>query len=349
MSIDNDKGLPRSVKEWTKLGIKHSLKFPSIYSTDFTLKSASKIQVEQFWLLRAIYRTSTANSLRKERWFRDHGLERASEALRENTAWQDYLQSVLLCSPRDAADSRPYDFACCGHFSMAHYYQVNPSSSSNREQPPSQKITLFTPVNMRTRSARYAARGSEPQTPTRAPKGKYFFEYMGGDMGEDLDNDLGDDIDKDLKNLCLDPQTPTSTYANRASFGVSELTPTSPISIEEAKHLWRSTEDEQIISNALILLLNALSMCCKDVTGHWAPERKSFTLAADYKRGYEARVDGIFRTRAGDVKAIVEVKACVRGSKSAEIRMQETAQMAAWICSDPPSADQMRQENRKEK
>ncbi|KAF2964059.1 hypothetical protein GQX73_g9512 [Xylaria multiplex] len=200
---------------------------------------------------------------------------------------------------------------------------------------------LRTPVEMRTRSARRAARESEPQTPTRAPKGKpppgSLSEYI---LGQDLGDDLGEDLGEELNDLHLNPQTPA--LINESQVSVT-LTPASPISIEEAKHLWGSTNDEQFISSALILLLNALSMCCQDVTGHWVPERQSFTLAAGCKKAYEARVDGVFRSRTGDVKAIVEVKPCPRNLKVMEIRMQETAQMAAWICSDPPNVDQMRQ------
>ncbi|KAI0425227.1 hypothetical protein F5Y09DRAFT_346923 [Xylaria sp. FL1042] len=253
-TIQND--LPHTIQQWYELGEQSSLKSQSIYTAGFTLKSASKIELKQFFLLRAIYPPATpACYLIKRHWFKENGLEYASKVLGENTAWKRYIQSILSYASRNATESKPYDFAVCGHFSMVHYYQINPSRSTNQEQTPSEKITPYTPVNMRTRSGRRAARELEPQTPTRAPEGKSIQDYM-------------DVVDENLDNLSLNPQTPEPIIANQASTRVPELlTPTSPISIEEAKHLWSSTDDEQFISHALIFLLNTLSMCCKDVTG----------------------------------------------------------------------------------
>jgi hypothetical protein len=39
------------------------------------------------------------------------------------------------------------------------------------------------------------------------------------------------------------------------------------------------------------------------------------------------------------VMAIVETKACVREAKEADIQMQETAQMAAWISTFPENVE----------
>ncbi|KAI2626288.1 hypothetical protein GGS21DRAFT_530900 [Xylaria nigripes] len=116
---------------------------------------------------------------------------------------------------------------------------------------------------------------------------------------------------------------------------------------EEASILFQSTNDEQIVNTALILLLNALSMLCGDITADWTLERYRLILGNGTKTIYEARVDSFLRSRTGTMKAIVEVKPCIRSRKLAEIVMQETAQMAAWICSFPPKVSRMRQEGGK--
>ncbi|KAI1825764.1 hypothetical protein F4861DRAFT_164941 [Xylaria intraflava] len=61
---------------------------------------------------------------------------------------------------------------------------------------------------------------------------------------------------------------------------------------------------------------------------------------------YEARVDGYLRSTSNEVKAIVEVKPCVRSAKREKIQMQEAAQMAAWICNDPPDVGTMRNQKK---
>ncbi|KAI1127192.1 hypothetical protein F5Y10DRAFT_243355 [Nemania abortiva] len=91
-------------------------------------------------------------------------------------------------------------------------------------------------------------------------------------------------------------------------------------------------------------------MRTKQATARWTVQRQSLILGVGGEKVYEARVDGVLRSRGGEVKAIVEVKPCTRSSKPKEIRWQEAAQMAAWICSHPPSAGElleMREKNKK--
>ncbi|KAI1177955.1 hypothetical protein F4777DRAFT_539861 [Nemania sp. FL0916] len=66
-------------------------------------------------------------------------------------------------------------------------------------------------------------------------------------------------------------------------------------------------------------------------------ERKAFkVLDSGFGKVYEARVDGYLRRRAdGEPLAIVEVKPFNRKAKHTEIRMQESAQMAARVCQHP--------------
>ncbi|PLB55280.1 hypothetical protein P170DRAFT_505893 [Aspergillus steynii IBT 23096] len=60
-------------------------------------------------------------------------------------------------------------------------------------------------------------------------------------------------------------------------------------------------------------------------------------LKAKFKDAeYEARTDGYLRGKARkEVRALIEVKAPLRESSQAEIRMQESAQMVAWLKESP--------------
>ncbi|KAF5661450.1 hypothetical protein FDENT_13533 [Fusarium denticulatum] len=80
------------------------------------------------------------------------------------------------------------------------------------------------------------------------------------------------------------------------------------------------------VNTAVILFLNALTLHCDHSQGAWTLYRKPFVVKASATKVYEARVDGLSRVkdRYGSEKTFDK------------IRMQETAQMAAWIAQDPP-------------
>ena len=102
-------------------------------------------------------------------------------------------------------------------------------------------------------------------------------------------------------------------------------------------------EDEQIVNTALLLFLIAVTIHDPEVKGYWSLSRQQFrvsnqTSGPRAKKVYEAWVDGVLRKRgSNEVKAIVEVKPYLRVPNIVAIRMQEAAQMAAWMCTSPPT------------
>lgn len=100
-------------------------------------------------------------------------------------------------------------------------------------------------------------------------------------------------------------------------------------------------KDQAIVNMAVINLLNAVTLG----TGSgrwWSPERKSFqALSGTNARGervaFEARVDGHLQDveRPWRTHALVEVKRTGRNDK---VRMQEGAEMVAWILESAQSA-----------
>ena len=95
---------------------------------------------------------------------------------------------------------------------------------------------------------------------------------------------------------------------------------------------------------ALVLSLNAVTVHFVP-NADWSFERKAFQIGNKKSgMGFEARVDGFLSRLSDDqVMAILEVKPCVWVRQSTNIRMQESAQMPAWIshfpdnCTSPDS------------
>lgn len=151
------------------------------------------------------------------------------------------------------------------------------------------------------------------------------------------------------------PDTSGSSQATpdvvRLQITETPLSPDSPLNSVTGKDM-HAIEDEQTVSMALISLLAATTIHDTHVSGDWSLDRKAFFVSTKEatgleKRIYEARVDGVFRTPSKEVKAIAEVKPYLRHSKINAIRMQETAQMAAWICTYPPGdLDVLRKNNK---
>ncbi len=182
----------------------------------------------------------------------------------------------------------------------------------------------------RARSAALQA-GASPQTPTRAPKGRNVVSD-----GQDLEGLIGNmTLDDDVSGLeTTDVKTPdmTTSGVQTPDQAMSAMAFQSP---ETSEILYPAAEDEQIVNTALILFLTEITLYYK-VPAKWSLHRKTFLFGKAGNKAYEARVDGYLQSFHDDkIKAIVEVKPFIRDKKISDIQMQEGAQMAAWISSDP--------------
>ncbi|KAH6615737.1 hypothetical protein B0J18DRAFT_438074 [Chaetomium sp. MPI-SDFR-AT-0129] len=113
--------------------------------------------------------------------------------------------------------------------------------------------------------------------------------------------------------------------------------------------------DETYVNTALLLILQAVCQEFKKQLPwmHWIPPRKALHVHVPDSAGgkkerlllFEARVDGYLCELTQGIsnpKAICEAKAAVRRSQKAEIERQESAEMAAWICSYSGKEPQLR-------
>jgi len=115
--------------------------------------------------------------------------------------------------------------------------------------------------------------------------------------------------------------------------------------------MFQAIQDEQIVNTALIEYLNALVIHFTELKANWTLHRLPL-VARDRQRvkTYEARVDGYLKRRQdGKPLAIIEVKPFRRGRKWQAIRMQESAQMAAWINQHRPDTSKLSDKKQKMK
>ncbi|KAL9099484.1 MAG: hypothetical protein Q9163_005021 [Psora crenata] len=99
-----------------------------------------------------------------------------------------------------------------------------------------------------------------------------------------------------------------------------------------------STGDEQTVNACLVTILMTLSYVL-GITGRIHFDRTAFQmLRPDGQILYIARVDGILKTAGGDIQGYMEVKPSLRGV-GYKVRMQEAAQMAAFVYEKSKSSD----------
>lgn len=294
---------PKNEKDWLDEARSRGL---GEQSTIFNLdkyKSGSKIETNQFLLLRVLWggdMLAHEFRSRQENWINSSCYWKAQVIIKKMESFRLYLQSF------ESKDLVP--FPDLGTFSLVRFYQLSVESTHLNESASAK----FTPIAKRTRFALAQSnqRREELNTsPTPVIQSEAAYD----------NNPSTPDID--MSKLTL---SETET--------LSETSDCTPFSGAPA-------EDEQIVNTALVSFLNAVTMHHVR-TVEWSLHRKSFRIGERGGRGFEARVDGTLRRRGGEkeVLAIVEVKSANRSKYLNAIRMQEAAQMAAWISSYPKTA-----------
>ncbi|RSL50666.1 hypothetical protein CEP54_011824 [Fusarium duplospermum] len=309
--------LPPDVDSWRTTARDYGVDTDSVHS--YRLPSASNASMQQFLLLRAYWphRLDTKNfdpAYKAGQWIRQEFIEKATKELNDdrNTSWKTYLESF-------GRNFRSLD--CQGTYALARYYQHLCTLNKDRANKSSQPKVHFTPRQTRSmaRAAAAAAEGSpsarqkEPRTPPQ--------------------NDLANAMD----DLLLEPNK-DDPFSTPLSFMAS------PSDDADDEEVCKAIEDEQIVNTALVSFLNALTLH-SSAQGEWSLYRMPFVVrSADGSKVFEARVDGILRDSSSGTGAIIEVKPMARYNEVAvenKIRMQETAQMAAWIAAEPPKTATM--------
>ena len=313
--------LPSTAGSWRKQA--NTLTTESIFDVE-KYNSGSEIKLEQFLLLRILWKQHDISTLNnpgtRSKWLSkkhyENSMKQLSSPLSEKIGWAAYLATVrsgLLGKEQDQALS-----ADLGTFSLVLHHQraIERTENSSEDIP-----KFFSPVSGRTRRALTISQPKfdEIQTPSKT-----------GPASNTYNSE--DSMAKMMESIQLDasPDTPETSYSTQSLY----LTKVSPMSEEFTVALLPS-EDEQIVSTALIDFLNALTIHFT-LPIEFTLHRKAFHCKDSTGRGFEARVDGYLRRKNNNTPlAILEVKPYTRDRKPVAIQMQEGAQMAAWISSYP--------------
>ncbi|KAI9696168.1 MAG: hypothetical protein M1820_008236 [Bogoriella megaspora] len=292
--------------------------------------SASEIKFPQYLLLRVLYLDSPPASVllkdeNKNHWIGKNNYDKARDKLKNISSWRKYLEYKDPFMGRGGSGQSGYVSLSLGAFSLVYYYQQQVISKTSRNNEHSTSKLDFTPISKRLRSQNMtaASRSAPPATPKSNPGGVQPLES--GTSGVSLDdNDFTDRFGElGLGSL----NTPGSSSVI--------LSPTSPAKYPGLHD--KAIEDEQIVNTCLLLFLHAVSIHIDGLTSEWTLHRRSFQLKSGPhdSKVFEARVDGYLRKKDGTASAVIEVKPYIRGRHRSEIRMQEAAQLASWICNEP--------------
>lgn len=100
------------------------------------------------------------------------------------------------------------------------------------------------------------------------------------------------------------------------------------------------TKDEQIVNDALVLFLRAVTIFPSELRCEWYSARSPFNTASFGNNSMTARTDGYLEAN-GEVFSIVEVKPQIRDRvKRPEVMWQETSEMVVWIMHDEKNSRQ---------
>ena len=345
--------LPTNEEKWQDMMRKLGYTQPNQRLTSIRMMSASKMDLSQFLFLRVLWKIRLpANQLWADLTngslsIANGALSKAKNFLENLASWNKYLSQIRtkpsasfpashnpLTNALDAA-------AVESTFALVLLYQRK-SFGMDEAPPPGEDLNK---VVMGKSPVRQPSIFQDPQTPTPSrPSNPSSInlrdEFASGDEGMELDNVQENkevSLAKSIETM-NHTETPQTTVSQR--FG--ESSPRSPLSGPKAKD-YKAVEDEQIVNSALILFLQSLSLHYPSVPGEWSLYRQAFTLtdpSNSDSKVYEARVDGVFRdATSGLPKMIVEVKPYLRRSTLGvydKIRIQEGAQIAAWVGTHPP-------------
>lgn len=305
---------PASVKEWCKevsktFHIPHS---ELALGDMITWESGSKLQMEHFLYLKALWTRHSADHFVLERYV-DADVIETTRSYSKNTLLGQFCEGAVEITPANTQYSEKSIYSL-----VQLYMDLVRSIKTRREvgDDSTNKTWILRPTKQREERRLFASYATSPSTPSPA-------ERKGKGKGKD-------------KGKASNPLISTPGTHDTPK----------PVGYEPAdKEFFADAQDESIVNMQLLLLLNALTERVPNirVTGcHWTPERVAFKindnrdpgLITDPKkqRLLKALVDGHLRHASGLSAALLEVKPYLRKGCEPKVQWQETAQMCASIC-----------------
>lgn len=291
---------PRVPYEWKKMAEEKGITSLSIHNEE--LPSASKIKLRQFLLLRVLWKEIQPAGFKPSKFGLDRYIQQAKKMLKGYRSWNSY------CASFDSSEREE------GNFFLAKLFQEDTKKVESNDVGAN---IFISPISKRTRGKTREKDGAKDtsddpySTPTKSSWTDRIENLHLVDESQMIEDFSGDNLWSPWNMVKKD--TP----------GSQEWNDTTP-----------KSQDEQIVNTALINFLKAITAHFP-VLSDWSIHRKA--LAAKFaSTEYEARLDGYLRGKVhGEIRGLIEVKSAARKQKSFEVRMQESAQMVAWLLHSP--------------
>lgn len=303
---------------WADYAKKHNVKDTSIFNLE-DYNSGSKIEEPQYLSLRAYWSIVDADFFEPDKWgIRD--VDTAGGELKKLPHWDEFMNQVGFRGPIETI--LPID-PKLGVFSNT-WYQIQQIRSSKPSADQESNVD-FSPAVTRLRSrldkqskvASDIFTGSPAHSPTRLTRRLQEIS-LGRPEQEQVGEASADNATWDFDNT----SSPPDDIKKDPTFKFQET--------------FLPVSDETLVNAFIISLAAAVTFSTPGVKALWSLERKGYTVGIDNDtKIFTARTDGhLSLPHLTYSKIIVEVKGMTRES-SARIRMQEVAEMAAWIHAEP--------------
>ncbi len=306
--------LPGNLSQW-KARVRKIQSFDGDIHSLQKYDSGSKIGLKQLLSLRVFWKEKTLAQFHGAAYVRQECLDKAVAYLDASGDFQRYLGQIRA----DRKYAPP--FPAVGLFSQELASQLEIGrvpENYNKAEPDSAKVCDVDPVAARTRGKLAALRAQGAQGSRSAAA--VAAGGMGGAM-EDLQLSGEDAYAASTgSGAIIEDET---SYLDRAPV------PATPGYYEPGGKV---ANDEQTVNTALYLFLNATIMHHAKVRAYWTMHRIGFQIHTYFEARTDGYLEGLGSYR---VCAILEVKRYRRASNANAVRMQETAQMAAWIADRP--------------
>lgn len=339
--------LPNDYNSWIKLVRTSKLQNDSLF-TLLKVNSGSEFTLPQFLMLRVFYKPMKEyNSLEslfnntKDRAVTADIWTNTGTFLEQFTDFQEYLKAI-----EEGRDAK-------GSFAMTRLYQRRCAELKDEFCPDVDRQKVELPDRRVTRGYARALKQTDTSPSLKPAKASAFGTKIDG-LSSQFEGLSVNETDPKTPKSSSDPSGDGNPKSDPAGVGKKYmLTPLPkggdpmPAVIED--QAYKFIEDEQIVNFALLLLVDALVIECKDATGDWSPYRAPFEACDRLgEKVYQACVDGLYRQKkkkdseGADPKKeeleadmIIEVKPHSRRepptADTMAVNMQESAQMAAWI------------------
>lgn len=277
--------------------------------------SASKLPVDQFLALKAIWKFYDINHLANKDWAPRLGTNHAAiqemrGELKKETAWRLYLDAVpKVLQPNQVFENH------LGRFAMVLQNQKIVTKLDDAKHD--QLKVVGSPITTRS--------GLRVQPPVHSTS------MLQWQLAKT------DDPQPRQPSPARPQSRAGSKAASEYSKAASDVTEGSWFDETLSKAERAKTADEQVVNTAAISFLQSLFVG-DTRTAYWTPQRKGFRFGqTDFKAITDGHLQVVGQVRSA---AILEVKARKRPDitqKKFEIERQESAQMALWIRDEPSS------------